>query len=320
MALLMPQTPTLANWASLLLLTVLWGSAFMFNELALMSFSPGVLVAGRVLLAAVCLFVLMRASGVRLPPFGRGWLYLAAMAVLGTVLPFNLTAWAQQHIDSAVAGVLMAAMPLFVLTLAHFFIPGSRLTVQRSIGFITGFIGVALLIGPDALDGLSGNTTLLGSVAVLAAALCFAVNTILARRVAVSNPLGLSAGTIILASLLSLPAAVQGLPATIVPPGALAIVALLFLGLLSTGLATVMYFRLIQGPGPTFMSLVNYLVPGWAVIAGALVLGESLSMHVYAGLALILSGLAISEFGDKLRLLASQVRVLTEQKLARGDA
>lgn len=316
----MPHEPTLANWASLLLLTVLWGSAFMFNELALMSFSPAVLVAGRVLLAAVCLTVLMRASGVRLPPFGRGWLELAAMAILGTVLPFNLTAWAQLHIDSAVAGVLMAAMPLFVLTLAHFFVPGSRLTAARAVGFVLGFLGVAVLIGPGALHGLKGNTTLLGSLAVLAAALCFAVNTILARRVAVSNPLGLSAGTMILASLMTLPTAVQGLPATAIPPGALAIVALLFLGLLSTGLATVMYFRLIQGPGPTFMSLVNYLVPGWAVIAGALVLGESLSLHVYAGLALILSGLAISEFGARLRSLASQVRIFTNQKLARGDA
>ena len=316
----MPALPTPANWASLLLLTALWGSAFMFNELALMSFSPAVLVAGRVLLAAACLFVLMRLSGIRLPAFGRGWLYLAAMAILGTVLPFNLTAWAQQHIDSAVAGVLMAAMPLFVLTLAHFFVPGSRLTMARSFGFVSGFCGVALLIGPDALDGLAGNTTLLGSLAVLAAALCFALNTILARRVAVSNPVGLSAGTMIVASLLSLPGAVFSLPATVTPPGGLAIVALLFLGLLSTGLATVMYFRLIQGPGPAFMSLVNYLVPAWAVVAGALVLGESLSMHVYAGLTLILSGLAISEFGGKLRSLASQVRIFTVQKFARGDA
>lgn len=316
----MPQTPTLANWASLLLLTVLWGSAFMFNELALMSFSPAVLVAGRVLLAAVCLFILMRLSGVRLPPFGRGWSYLAAMAVLGTVLPFNLTAWAQQHIESAVAGVLMAAMPLFVLTLAHFFVPGSRLTAARAVGFVLGFLGVAVLIGPDALDGLMGNTTLLGSLAVLAAALSYAVNTIFARRVAVSNPLGLSAGTMIIASLLSLPAAVHGLSATVIPPSGLAVVALLFLGLLSTGLATVMYFRLIQGPGPTFMSLVNYLVPGWAVVAGAFVLGESLSLHVYAGLALILSGLAISEFGSKLRSLGSQLMDFTAQKFARENA
>ncbi len=316
----MPHKPNPANWASLLLLTALWGSAFMFNELALMSFSPAVLVSGRILLAVGCLLVMMRLSGVRLPRFGRGWFYLAAMAVLGTVLPFTLTAWAQQHIDSAVAGVLMAAMPLFVLTLAHFFVPGSRITLPRALGFVLGFCGVALLIGPDALRGLSGNTTLLGSLAVLAAALCYAVNTVLARRVAVSNPIGLAAGTMIVASIMSLPSAVAGLPATVLPPSGLAVVALLFLGLLSTGLATVMYFRLIQGPGPAFMSLVNYLVPGWAVIAGALVLGETLSVHVFLGLALILTGLAISEFSDKLRSVLAPARIFRTQKLAREEA
>ena len=183
-----------------------------------------------------------------------------------------------------------------------------------------GFCGVALLIGPDALRGLSGNTTLLGSLAVLAAALCYAVNTVLARRVAVSNPIGLAAGTMIVASLISLPSAVVGLPSTVVPPSGLAVIALLFLGLLSTGLATVIYFRLIQGPGPAFVSLVNYLVPGWAVIAGALVLGEALSIHVFLGLALILTGLAFSEFSDKLRSALVHARAFRSQRLAREDA
>jgi drug/metabolite transporter (DMT)-like permease len=304
----MPRVPTLADWAILFLLTFLWGTAFMFNELALASFSPAVLVTGRVSLAAFCLLILMPLFGIKPPPFGRGWLYLGAMAMLGTVVPFSLTAWAQQYIDSAVAGVLLAAMPLFVLTLAHFFVPGSRLTAARAAGFILGFGGVALLIGPDALRGLSGNTTLLGSLAVLGAALSFAINAILARRVAVSNPLGLASGTMLLASLLSIPTAVNGLALTTLPPTGAALGAILFLGLLSTGLATVMYFRLIQGPGPTFVSLVNYIVPGWAVVAGALVLGEELSLHVVAGLAMILASLAISEFGGRAGALLSRLR------------
>lgn len=316
----MPRIPTVADWAALLLLTLLWGTAFMFNELALMSFGPGALVTGRIVLAAVCLLALMRFSGVRLPPFGRGWLYLAAMAFLGTVLPFNLTAWAQQYIDSAVAGVLLAVMPLFVLTLAHFFVPGSRLTPARAVGFVVGFGGVALLIGPDALRGFSGNMTLLGSLAVLGAALSFAVNTILARRVAVSNPLGLASGTMLMASVMSLPTAIDGLAATALPPGTLAVAAMVFLGLLSTGLATVIYFRLIQGPGPTFVSLVNYIVPGWAVIAGAVVLGETLSLHVFAGLALILASLAISEFGGRALGVFRKVRMsATQRRLAREN-
>lgn len=303
----MPRAPTVADWASLLLLTALWGTAFMFNELALASFSPSLLVAGRVALAGLCLFTMLRLTGVRLPPPGRGWLPLAAMALLGTVLPFHLTAWAQQHIDSAVAGVLMAVMPLFVLTLAHVFVPGARITLPRALGFAVGFAGVAVLIGPEALRGLAGNTSLLGSFAVLGAALSYALNTILARRVAVSDPLALATGTLLAASLLSMPTAIGALPAMNLPPSGIAIGAVLFLGLLSTGLATILYFRLIQGPGPTFVSLVNYIVPGWAVIAGALVLGESLSAHVYTGLVLILASLAISEFGGRAGSLVSQL-------------
>ena len=304
----MSRIPTLADWATLFLLTFLWGTAFMFNELALTSFSPATLVTGRVTLAAVCLLVLVPLAGIKLPPFGRGWLYLAAMAILGTVLPFSLTAWAQQHIDSAIAGILLTAMPLFVLTLAHFFVPGSRLTAARATGFILGFGGVAFLIGPEALRGLSGNTTLLGSLAVLGAALSFAVNAVLARRVAVSNPLGLASGTMLLASIMSMPTAINGLASTTLPPTGAALAAILFLGLLSTGLATVLYFRLIQGPGPTFVSLVNYIVPGWAVLAGALVLGEELSLHVFAGLAMILASLAVSEFGGRSGALLARLR------------
>lgn len=304
----MPRAPTLADWATLLLLTVLWGTAFMFNELALRSFSPATLVAARVTIAGACLFALLRLAGVRLPPVGRAWLPIFVMALLGTVLPFHLTAWGQQHVDSAVAGVLMAVMPLFVLTLAHAFIPGSRITIPRAMGFIVGFIGVATLIGPDALRGLSGNTALLGSLAVLAAAFSYALNTIVARRVGLTEPLTLATGTLLVASLLSMPAAFGALPATNLPLSGIAVVAVLALGLLSTGLATILYFRLIQGPGPAFLSLVNYIVPAWAVLAGALVLGESLSMRVYAGLALILGSLAVSEFGGRARSLIERLR------------
>lgn len=319
----MPRAPTLADWATLLLLTVFWGTAFMFNELALSSFGPSVLVAGRVLLAAACLFALLRLTGVRLPPPGPAWLPLGAMALLGTVLPFHLTAWAQQHIDSAVAGVLMAVMPLFVLTLAHIFVPGARITPPRALGFAMGFAGVAVLIGPDALRGLSGNTTLLGSLAVLGAAFSYALNTVLARRVAVSDPLALATGTLLAASVLAMPTAIVATPSTSLAPSGVAVGAVLFLGLLSTGLATVLYFRLIQGPGPTFVSLVNYIVPGWAVIAGALVLGEALTVHVYAGLALILASIAISEFGGSAGALLSRLwrkHAAARAALAREDA
>lgn len=294
----MPRAAHFGDWVALLALTLMWGTAFMFNELALASFPPSVLVAGRILIATAVLFAFMRANGIRLPPLGRAWVPLLVMAVLGNVLPFQLIAWAQQYIDSSMAGILMAVMPLFVLTLAHFLLPGSRLTPYRVVGFVVGFAGVVTIIGPEALRGLDENTTLWGAIAVLGAALSYSLNSIYARRLGATNPVQLSAGMLVTASLLSLPGAAVDVPG-IASPSVAAMASLTVLGLLSTGLATLLYFRLVQGPGPTFLSFVNYLVPPCAVLAGALFLDETVSSSVYVGLCLILSGIAFSELGAR---------------------
>ncbi len=303
----MPREATSRDWLTLLVLTVLWGSAFMFNELALSAFPPAVLVAGRIVIATVFIWGFLRLSGARLPPLGRSWLPMAVLAFFGNVLPFHLVAWAQQHIDSSTAGILMAVMPLFVLTLAHFFIPGARLSPLRVAGFVIGFSGVIMIIGPSTLLGIESSAAFWGALATLGAALSYAVNTIYARRLGPGDPLRRAAGMLIIASMLSMPAAFVELPAVVIP-GMLAIVAISVLGLLATGFSTILYFRLIQGPGPAFLSMVNYLVPAWAVVAGALLLGETISQTMVMGLGLILAGIAFSEFGARAVPLLQNVR------------
>ena len=225
------------------------------------------------------------------------------LAIAGNLLPFHLVAWAQLHITSSTAGVLMAVMPLFVLSLAHFFVPGARLTAFRVVGFVAGFVGVTLVIGVDSLANLQGNMALLGCLAVLGAAFSYSVNSIYARRLGTSDPVQLASGMMIVSCFLALPQAAPELGELFSPTLASAL-ALAFLGLLSTGAATLLYFRVIQGPGPTFLSLVNYLVPVWAVATGAIFLDESLSASMWAGLGLILGGIAVGEFGQRiLRLL-----------------
>jgi drug/metabolite transporter (DMT)-like permease len=295
----MPSAPKTGDWLALFVLTVLWGSAFLFNELALAAFPPTVLVAGRILIATAFICGYLRLAGETLPPLGRAWLPLLVLAVFGNVLPFHLVAWAQQYIDSSMAGILMAVMPLFVLTLAHFFIPGARLTPRRSIGFLVGFAGVVVILGPDSFQGAGNRASFWGALAALGAAFSYSISTIFARRMGPGDPLQRSAGMLIVASLLSMPAAFIELP-LVTSPSAVATVALGVLGLLATGFATILYFRLIQGPGPTFLSLVNYMVPAWAVIAGTMFLGESLSPTVMIGLALILAGIAFSELSSRV--------------------
>lgn len=298
----MPRAPHSGDWLSLLALAVLWGSAFLLNEIALASFPPAVLVGGRILIAALLIYAYLRLSGGALPRAGTAWLPMVALAAFGNVLPFHLVAWAQQHIDSSLAGILMAAMPLFVLTLAHFLIPGARLTAFRVAGFVVGFAGVVVVIGPEFLRGLSGNMELYGALATLGAALSYSISTIYTRRLGAGDPVRRAAGMLIVASLLSAPAALIDLSAIAAPTLSSAI-ALGVLGLMASGFATLLYFRLVQGPGPTFLSLVNYLVPAWAVIAGALFLDESLSLSVLLGMSLILAGIALSEFGARAATL-----------------
>lgn len=318
----MPRAANFRDWLSLLALTVLWGSAFLFNELALASFSPSVLVGGRIVIATALIYGYLRLTGETLPGPGRAWLPMLVLAVFGNVLPFHLIAWAQLHIDSSLAGILMAVMPLFVLTLAHFFVPGARLTAGRLAGFVVGFAGVTVVIGPEFLRGLAGNTALLGTIAALGAALSYSVSTIYARRMGAGDPVKRSAGMLIVASMLAAPAALLDMPA-LAAPSLASVVSVLVLGLLATGFATLLYFRLVQGPGPTFLSFVNYLVPAWAVIAGALFLDESLSTSVFVGLALILAGIGLSEFGPRIlsRLRETRLRVLPSPRtVAREDA
>lgn len=294
----MPRTANPADWFMLFALTIFWGTSFLFNELALQAFPPAVLVLSRLVLALFALGIFLLMSGRRLPRPGRGWIPWIVIAVLGALLPMRLTAWGQQYIGSAETGILMAVSPLLVFTLAHFFLPGERLTPFRLVGFVIGFGGVVLVLGPDALGGLSGNLELLGMLAVLGAALSYSINSIYTRRAAGGqDPLVLATGMMLLASLFNVPGAMDGLDAVVWPPSTLAVVALLILGLVCSALASVLYFELVRGPGPGFTTLVTYLVPVWATLAGALVLQEHLPLRVWGGLALVLSGIAVSELG-----------------------
>ena len=316
----MPRAAHLGDWITLSVLTVLWGTAFFFNELALASFPPSVLVAGRIVIATTVLLVYMWGKGINLPRKGGAWIPMIILAILGNVLPFRLIAWAQHHIDSSLAGILMSVMPLFVLTLAHFFLPGSRLTPSRLTGFILGFAGVVLIIGPEALGGLSDNMTLWGALAALGAAFSYSVSSIYARRLGATDVVQLSAGMLLAASLISIPGATADLP-IVAAPGTGALLAVAVLGLFSTGLATLLYFRLVQGPGPAFLSIVNYLVPVVAVVAGALLLDESVSSSIFAGMSLILFGIALSELGARAsRFLVGWQSALQRTRIVRDEA
>ncbi len=281
----------------LLALVAMWGSSFMFNRIAVATLPPWTVVAGRIGIAALVLTAIVYALGRRLPPPGRAWLPFAVIAMIGNALPFYLIAWGQQVVESALAGILMAVMPLATIVLAHFLIAGEHLTRQRAAGFAVGFLGIVLLMGPAALAGIGGEAVrIISQLAVLGGALCYALQSVLTRLIVKGDVIVAAAGTLLLASFVVIPVALWLDRPWLLVPSTASAAAVVWLGVGPTAVATILYFMLIRSAGPSFMSLVNYLSPGVAVMLGLLVMGETPSANAYFGLALILAGIAVTQW------------------------
>lgn len=301
-----PRHPTAGDWLRLLGLTACWGSAFLFNEVALTALPPPVIVSGRIILGGLLLLAYARASETPLPRSFADWAPMVVIALFGVLVPFFLTVWAQMHLPSASTAVLMSVMPLFVMILAHVFIPGERLSAAKIGGFVVGFSGVVMVIGPESA-ARSDGMTLIASLAALAAAFSYSATSIYSRLNARAEPLSMAAGMLLVAAVIVAPVAAAGGipgPAELTLP---AIASVAILGIFATGVASVLYFQVISGPGPTFLSLVNYMVPAWGVVLGVFVLDERLTPWAFAGLGLILVGIAISEFGHRWQLARATV-------------
>lgn len=293
---------SITDWALLLALVAMWGSSFMFNKLSVVTVPPSTVVAGRLILGALILLVIVYARGARLPPLSGGrwrtWANYTLLALVGNCIPFTAITWGQQRTDSALAGILMAVMPLATMVLAHFFVRGEYMTRNRVIGFMLGFAGIVVLMGPSALMGV-GNSVLhtASQLAILLGALCYAANSVLTRLLARGDDvLTASAAMLLIASAIALPIAlIVDRPWTLLP-STISISAIVWLGIGPTAIATVFYFKLIGSAGPTFMSLVNYMSPAVALFLGVALLGETPGVEAYIALLLILTGIAISQW------------------------
>ncbi|MEO0567578.1 MAG: DMT family transporter [Pseudomonadota bacterium] len=294
------------NWLKLVLLGVIWGASFMFVSVALTGVGPLTIVAARLALGAFFLVFLAFALGAGLPRVtgdgaGKLWLFILAMALLSNAIPFVLLTWSQQIVASGFAGVCMAVVPLMILPLSHVFVPGESMTLRRLIGFCVGTAGVIVLIGPGALSSTGQDFELLARVACVAAAACYAIGGIFTRLCPPVNPIALAAAVLVVAAVLFAPYAiwVEGMPGAL---GGQSLWALLYLGLLPTGVAQILLVQVIRDAGPVFLSLVNYQVPIWSVVLGAAVLSEALPPSLLLGLAMILTGVVVSQFGALKRL------------------
>ena len=235
-----------------------------------------------------------------LPQFSRRLLkYLLVIGVLNTALPFVLLSWGQQYVPSAFAGISMAAIPLFVLPLAHLF-SDEPLTRRNTIGVTLGFVGALVLIGPAVLRIDSGMEPL-GQIACVGAALSYAVSSILTRNCPPVAPITLAAILMVIGAVALLPVMLitEGVPEIAAGRSTLAIIGL---GLIPTAFAALLRVVIIRSAGSVFMTLVNYQVPVWSMVFGAFILSETLPWRFFTALALILTGLAISQWSTLTKL------------------
>jgi drug/metabolite transporter (DMT)-like permease len=287
------QEMTGREWGILLFLAVIWGGAFMFIGVAVRHVDPLTYVWLRLTIAAGGMFLFLKLKGEKLGLPREVWGSILLLALLNNAIPFTLFGWGQTHIASGLASILNATTPIWGVLVAHFFTSDERLTPRKIAGVLLGFAGVATMIGPMLLANI--GTDALAQLACIAAALCYAIAAVWARRFRKMGiaPMSVTTGQLTAGALMMLPLAlVVDQPWTQPLPPITAWGAIVALALLCTALGYVLYFRLIDSAGATNALLVTLLVPPFAILFGSLFLNEVLAPQDFIGLALIALGLA----------------------------
>jgi drug/metabolite transporter (DMT)-like permease len=283
------ESVAVRNLLLLTALTLIWGSSFLFIKVGVRDLEPATLVLGRVGSAALALAVVVAVvlgRDVTLGEVRRHRRWLVIIGLLNTALPFWLLSWGETRIDSGLAAILQAAVPIFIAVLAFAIFHEQRVTGARLVGIGVGFVGVALLVG------VQPEGKILGALAVVAMAVCYAFSGLLTiRHLADARPQVVAFATATVATLALLPAGVAQAPHEV--PGWKAIASVLVLGLVCTALAYLLFFTLIASADAAYASLVTYTVPPIALTYGVIFLGERFGAVAFGALALIFAGVAL---------------------------
>ena len=280
----------------LVVLSILWGGSFFFIEVLVEHLPPLTIVNLRVALAAITLWAIILIRGVPTPKKAGHWLALVIVGALNNALPFTLITWGQTQIDSGLASILNATTPFFTVLLAGALLADEKLTNSKLAGVILGVIGTVIMIGPDALKGITGS--LLGQLAVIGAAISYALAGVYSRRFKSwgISPLMIATGQVTFAALMLLPLTLAvDQPWSLSMPDTTVWLYMAGLAFLSTVLAYILYFRLIATAGATNAALVTFLIPISAILLGIFILGETFTAGQGVGMALIGVGLLVMD-------------------------
>lgn len=286
------QRPRFRDYFLLVVLAAIWGSSFMFIKLAVADIPPLTIAAMRIVIAAAVLIAVGRMRGLRLPRGRRVWMLFVVLAITGNAGPFFLISWGESHIDSAMAAILIAFVPLSTVILAHFMTRDERLTWPKALGVGLGLFGIVILLGGVGTDQLAGDHIAQG--AILLAAVSYAFASLIARRLPPMPSLATAMAVVICAVGIAVPLSLIVDRPWELAPSALSMISVVYLGVASTAMGTLILYYLIRRTGATFVSFNNYLAPLYGAVLGVGVLGEILTWGIAVGLALILLGVSLS--------------------------
>nr|WP_240943208.1 DMT family transporter [Planosporangium thailandense] len=291
-----------------LVLAMIWGSSFLFIKVGIRELHPLYVTLGRVLAGALAVLATVLITRVRLPRDPRVWGHLAVIGILGVAMPFTLFGYAEQRVSSVLAGIWNATTPLVALPVATLVFRTERMTARRLTGILVGFAGVLVVLG--VWHGI-GGVQLTGQLMCLGAAACYGIAIPYQRRFLgglSGSGLAVPAGQLIMAALALLIVAplVAGAPPAPTSLSAPVVASVLALGVLGTGLAFVLNFRVIRFAGASTSASVTYLMPIVSTLIGLAGLGEHISWHQPVGALVVLTGVAVSQ--GMLRLPAARAR------------
>jgi drug/metabolite transporter (DMT)-like permease len=291
-------------WALFIGLGFFWGSSYFWIKIGLETVPPLTLIAGRLVLASLFLWAVVLLTREPLPRSPRQYGHLLVMALVNIVVPFVLIAYGEQSIDSALASILNATVPLFVIILAPMFLPDERITWPRVAGLAVGFAGVILLVAPDLVNVQDQDLT--GELLLIGSSVSYAIGNVYAKR----NVKGLAPRIpalfqVFLAALIIVPAAlVIDRPFATVQPAPEALLAIAWLGIIGSGFAYICYFTILANWGATRTSLVAYLLPVVGILLGSAILQDPLTLNRIAGTALVIAGIALVNSGSAMARVA----------------
>jgi drug/metabolite transporter (DMT)-like permease len=281
----------LKDWIRLLMLALVWGSAFFLIEIALRSAGPFTIVLVRVLVAAIALHIYCYFRGVFFWPNIKLACEFAILGLIANAIPFTLISLGQTKIDSGLTAIIIATTPLFTIAVAHLFGRSETVTPAKIAGLTVGIAGIVFLMGPTTLANISGDEW--GEATILLAAFFYAISAVYGRRFMELPPAAVAAWMLTAASIILVPTAFSIETPFSPLPSLMPLVAMIALALLSTAFAFILYFKILASAGATNAMLVTFVQPPLAILLGVLFLNETLSMHQLGGLLLILTGLAL---------------------------